>query len=296
MNEVLGAVLGYAWRVITLTATQLLILVGPPLALGLVLSVIAGAVERFAYRGFGGRGYLLVFGWLGTIVHEGSHALACLLFGHRITSIKWFDPDAHGGSFGCVNHSYDPRSPYQVIGNFFIGIAPLIGGTAFAYAATTALMGPEVFGAVQAQGLFQFDARTGVDLSSIGRAAMSMATAAKGVVAAIVHSEHLLSWRLPVLVYLLFCVGSSITLSRDDLKGAAEGFIALVVLVLLVNALTAWTNTNMVAMSVAISRSYSAFTIAIGFALLMNVLAALAVLGVSEISRAFRMVTGRPVY
>lgn len=71
----------------------------------------------------------IVTGAIGTPVHEAGHALFCLIFAHKITAIKLYDPSPENGVMGYVRHSYNEKNFYQVIGNFFIGIGPLVLGS-----------------------------------------------------------------------------------------------------------------------------------------------------------------------
>ena len=73
---------------------------------------------------------VFVSSMIGTPIHELSHAIACLLFMHKITKIEMFSPKPNG-QLGVVEHSYNPKSFYQKVGLFFIGIAPDIGGAIF---------------------------------------------------------------------------------------------------------------------------------------------------------------------
>ena len=99
---------------------QMLGLMGAVLLVGVLLEL---TTSRFlANTGRGGRTFFIVTGFLGTPVHELSHAAMCLLFGHRIKRIRLFAPDAKSGTMGYVEHSYNPRSVYQQIGNFSIGL------------------------------------------------------------------------------------------------------------------------------------------------------------------------------
>ncbi|MHC4779857.1 MAG: hypothetical protein ACYTFG_14880, partial [Planctomycetota bacterium] len=109
------------------TAMQVVYLLCPFILVGLVLHGLERLVQRSLARHFGW-GSILWTGWLGTPIHELSHAALCLLFGHRIEEMALFKPDKETGRMGYVNHSWNPGNPYAVAGNFFIGIAPLAGG------------------------------------------------------------------------------------------------------------------------------------------------------------------------
>ena len=78
--------------------------------------------------GFNG---ILFTGILGTPLHELSHYVMCLIFKHNIVRVELFRPSSCkvDGVLGFVSHSFNKNSLYQQIGNFFIGIAPLVFGS-----------------------------------------------------------------------------------------------------------------------------------------------------------------------
>lgn len=67
-------------------------------------------------------------GIIGTPIHEFSHAFMCLVFRHKINRICLFRI-GDDGILGFVEHTYNKKSIYQTLGNYFIGIAPItVGG------------------------------------------------------------------------------------------------------------------------------------------------------------------------
>lgn len=116
---------------------------------GKVIALCNGAF----YRNFGSKGRAVCYatGFIGTPVHEASHALMCLIFGHKIVEIKFFQPNSSDGTLGYVRHSYNPKNIYQKVGCLFIGIAPVLVG-ALILAGLLYLLLPELFGAVSSGG------------------------------------------------------------------------------------------------------------------------------------------------
>ena len=125
----------------------------------------------------------------GTIVHEGSHVIACLLFGHRVDHVKWFDPQAVDGALGSVEHSYNRDSAYQRVGTIVIGIAPLLAGAAVLWIAARLLLGVPVA---------RMAGMTAVPL-----------------------------WRWALFAYVSLSVGGSMHLSASDVRGTWRGVVTL---------------------------------------------------------------------
>ena len=100
MDSIVDSILRYLWSTTITTFSHLMIMLGPGIALALLMNYLAALVEKSAYRVLGFRVYYGIFGWLGTIIHESGHALFCIIFGHRITEIKWFDFNSGDGNLG----------------------------------------------------------------------------------------------------------------------------------------------------------------------------------------------------
>lgn len=105
-------------------AIQVLFTLGILITFGLLISLF----NRWFYRNMGsfGRAACYITGFIGTPVHECAHALMCIIFGHKITDMKLFQISSSDGTLGYVSHSYNRKNLYQRIGNFFIGVAPIL--------------------------------------------------------------------------------------------------------------------------------------------------------------------------
>lgn len=67
----------------------------------------------------------LFVGGLGVIIHEFGHAFFAIIFRHHVDQVQLLNVHyANTGTLGSVQHSWNQRSIYQRLGNFFIGIAP----------------------------------------------------------------------------------------------------------------------------------------------------------------------------
>ena len=171
----------------------------------------AQALARQSSQLFGRRVQLWLFGLPGTVVHEGSHVLACLLFGHRVDRVRWFDPQATNGSLGSVEHSYDPSSAYQRVGTIAIGLSPLLVGA----------------------GVILLAARWLLDVPNVGLAELERADLA------LADLQKVAPWRWALFAYVGLSVGGSMHLSASDLRGTRHGVITLGIW-LAIASLVAW--------------------------------------------------------
>ncbi len=229
MTATIQHISDYLLRVLTTTAMQMLIALGPMLCLAIVLQTISSYVRAATARLVG----LNVYVYLtapGIVIHELGHALFCVIFRHRIVEMKLFQPE--DGSLGYVKHAFNPRSFYQNVGNFFIGTGPIWLGSGALYLLARLLLGRAIFSSgntaiptIQSWGDFRFVL---IELTSMVLQSVSV----------MVRSAHPANWQFWLFAYAAFCIGSHITLSRPDLRGAWGGFVVLVAAVVLFNALT----------------------------------------------------------
>ncbi|MBI2192918.1 MAG: M50 family metallopeptidase [Planctomycetes bacterium] len=208
----------------------------PALACCIVLHALAWWQSRRLVEAFGWRGLLLT-GWLGVPVHELSHAVAALLFGHEIREIRLFKPDPSTGQLGYVDHSYNPRNPYAaILGNAVIPMAPFFGG-AVAIVLLTLLIQPQL----APPGRPADGAIAPTPASALGDPAYygplleqtwsSLSRAAEAIRAHALWRK----WSFYAYLYAVFCVAMHLAPSRTDFKNFWTPALVVFLLLFLAN-------------------------------------------------------------
>ncbi len=196
---------------------QLLFTVGAITVFGLLIHF---ANKRFYKLSGGGRAVCYVTGVIGTPIHESAHALMCLLFGHKITEIKFFQIDKESGVLGYVKHTYNPRNVYQQAGNFFIGVAPVLLGNAAILLLLFLLARPAFDGvsAAVAEGISggAVESVTGVFVAT-GKSFIAVFSP--------LNFAHGPFW---LFLPLAFCIALHVDLSPADVKCSALGVLIIV--------------------------------------------------------------------
>lgn len=208
--------------------TQIVSTAGVIVLFGWLIAMLRRAFCAVAGRG--GPKILLATGIIGTPIHELSHALMCVLFGHRIDEIKLFRPNADDGTLGYVSHSYNKKNIYHQIGNFFIGVAPVvIGGGAILL--LLLLLLPDSFDTV----MLEMSYMQGANLTElpIGEFFSFLWVS----VCAIFAPENFESWHGWVFIVLALMIASHTEMSSSDIKSGAKGFLFIAILLLLVDAM-----------------------------------------------------------
>jgi hypothetical protein len=204
----------------TLCVTGILILVG------LVLGIIENRANFYTQRALGRKG-ILATAWIGTPIHELGHLLMCYLFKHKIGKFKLLDLKAKDGVLGYVSHEWDRRSPYQSIGNFFIGTGPIFSGTA------ALILGMYIFLPDSTVTFANYlTLNPGTSESYIFTKILTLTLE---LFKNIFSIKNLTSARFWIYFALAIGISSHIALSREDLKGAGRGLITIFIFILLVN-------------------------------------------------------------
>lgn len=195
------------------TFINLLLLLLIPLIVVLVLTFINRNSKELLIQRFGIKALIWV-GGIGVIVHELSHLLMALMFGHHINRCRLLITDIQdsGGVLGYVNHSWNKNSYYQSLGNVLIGTAPTYGCTAVLILLTRWL----------APGVYRWGLRA---MGSFYHLPLDMSVPT--------------NTNQPILLLIWALLSISITiggfdLSNADLKSTIPAFLTLYVLVALV--------------------------------------------------------------
>ena len=206
---------------IRVVALQIVGVFGIFFVFSFILDFLQTKTQTVYRRSVGWKGILWT-AWIGTPIHELSHALAAKIFRHKIERIDLFHPNEETGNLGSVNHSYNPNSLYQKIGNFFIGAAPLIAGP-FAIILLLYILIPDSRAIVSS---FAAEFKDPADMLS----------AFVGAIGNLFSLANVRSWRFWLFVYLAFAIVIHMAPSRADQKNLWRGFFLIALVLVILNA------------------------------------------------------------
>ncbi len=229
----INSILDFFKLVVVTTFSQLIWLLGLLFVFGLILYVFARFTRITYVKSVGQKMDIIFTGWIGTPVHELGHAIFCVLFGHRIVEMKLYQPNSDDGTLGYVNHAYNPNSTYQKIGNFFIGVGPIIFGALVLYAALYYLVPNmnEVFASIQSQSQTLVKGVQG----EYANALAALWGTTKATLGSLFKASNFSDYKFWIFLYISICVSSHMQLSPPDIKGAKGGLISIVVFFLVLN-------------------------------------------------------------
>ena len=219
-------------------AIILLTLIGSIIVAGFILGFLKDLICQYMQYalGFGG---ILITAWVGTPIHEMGHALLCYVFNHNVIDVKLFSPDAERGVLGYVNHSYNPKSIYQKIGNFFIGIAPILSGTGVIMLLFRILLPNECKSMFEAIRAFEWPSQFSLEtLQLIKNSVIELF----GILFTANNVKSIVFW---IFIYLAICISSHMALSPADMKGASSGIGTMYLLIVIVSLVIKLLNINM---------------------------------------------------
>lgn len=216
------------------TFIDLFRLFGNIIIFGFILYLLSSMTRRIFAKTLGAKTELYITGWIGTPIHELSHALFCIIFNHQINDIKLFTTKSD--TIGYVLHSYDSRSWYQQIGNFFIGVGPIIIGALIVYFLFL-LLAPELKENIFSVNI-DYDKSAGI-LNMIYRGIsnifISILNIFSNIIKNIFASQSYKKIGFWIFIYLSISIASHMELSPADISHAWKGMLVIFAVSLIFN-------------------------------------------------------------
>jgi hypothetical protein len=212
------------------TIIETFYLTGMIILVGFFLGILRNKSIKNFQRGFGMKS-VMITGFIGVPIHELSHAIFAVLFGHKIIDIKLFQrPDADG-VMGYVKHTYNVDSIYQQIGNFFIGTAPIFGGITSIIVLMKIVI-PESYSQ------FLNILIKNLNVVNLNKYAVEgILNSYAALIKTIFSLKNLENPYFFVFLFAAICISSHISLSYADIKGAYRGLSIIFLILLIFNVL-----------------------------------------------------------
>ncbi|MBR2903592.1 MAG: hypothetical protein IKC37_02990, partial [Clostridia bacterium] len=204
--------------------SHILMFIGFVYLAGYIISLL----NRSFYRLTGaGMGVVYATGIIGTPIHELSHAAMCVVFRHKIVEMRLFRI-ADDGVLGYVSHSYNPKNIWQRIGNYFIGVAPIVISSIFLYLMMQLFL-PNTFAAMR-------DYMAVLGETSSGLASFKYMWEVLGLIISSMLSEFGSGF---FFLLLSMCIALHMNLSGADIQGSLSALPILIGVIFVVNLILA---------------------------------------------------------
>lgn len=200
------------------------------IAVGFALGVLRKATLRNFRKSSGGK-VIALTALIGVPIHELGHLIFAVIFRHKIGKVRLLQFKKNDSTLGYVEHSSNPLNIYQQLGNFFIGIGPIIGGTLSIIGLMWLLL-PSLYDQFIQLSILNLDINS-LSLDVI----VNVIASYSEIMIGMISLENFQNVSFILFVILSICISSHISLSKADVKGAFNGWILFYVLVVIVNHL-----------------------------------------------------------
>lgn len=260
--------------VIKISLLQFIYAVGVIIACGLILGYMEKQSNDFLQKTFGWNGIILT-GVIGTTIHELGHLFMCYIFNHDVKRVKLLrvKESKRDGVLGYVEHTYNPKSLYQTIGNFFIGVGPVVLGSISIFLSMRLLMS-NMYNNVYKYLLAQYSHIKGFD-ESFFQAFKNIFVKIWKELFSYNNFSTLNFW---IFIFIAVSIASHMALSKADIKGSISGIVSLYVISLVLSIGFNLINMNMnyiyskifmfnafISMILFVSLSFSLITLIVNF-------------------------------
>jgi len=174
-----------------------------------LLHFVSSWFQNTLYHLLGERPWYILFGKLSTIIHEFGHAIFCFIFGQKVKYIDISRDNAH------VGREIKPGNVFQFIGEFFVGIGPILLSIGIIYLIAFLFFKDTIllhFTNLETSYL-DFDS-----FESFKRFLRILNTTFFAVMYNFFTAENLMNWKFYIFLYALIIAGDSMALSKSDMK------------------------------------------------------------------------------
>lgn len=201
---------------------------------GLILNFIEDKNIYYLQNGLGRKG-IIITGIIGVTIHELSHYIACKIFLHDVEKVELFriSKSKSDGVLGRVVHSREKGNIYKMIGDFFIGVAPIIIGSFLVYILINIYLGSE----------FRiFNMIVNIDESieminnlEIIKFFMHIIMAGINTLFLILNSPSLVSIKGIIILFAIYSICIHLSLSKADIENSKSA-IPIVTFIILISS------------------------------------------------------------
>lgn len=195
---------------------------GTFLLFGYIYSIIEKRNTKYLLYTFGSAGILFT-GVIGTTIHELGHLIMCIIFKHKITDFQLFNFKGYKyeETLGYVSHRYNENSIYQQVGNFFIGVGPIISGTLFIILSFRLLL-PHMYSLIDIQNYVNY-----LNEVNLGNIILLFFSLCKSLFLMLFNIKNLSNINFYIFIYLMTCVSTHISLSKKDFQNSIIGIFSI---------------------------------------------------------------------
>lgn len=200
---------------------------------GILLNLIEAKNNELIQSSLGIK-FIVFTGFIGTVVHELSHMLMAFIFNHKIVKVELFRPFKYkeNGVLGYVKHTYNPSSLYQQIGNFFIGIAPMIFGTLFIWILLI-LFSNDTYQVLTNNIHIDLYIKY-LESTDYLKVFSLLINDTLLILKSMFSLKYLADFKHLIMLFFIYSISTHMSLSLADLKGSFKGFIVCFIIVFIV--------------------------------------------------------------
>ena len=159
--------------------------------------------------------------------------MLCLLFGHSVKKVSLFGDSPKSKTLGYVEHTYRRSNMYHQLGNFFIGVSPVLAGGLVILLlirfATPSLYGNMWIATEQLKSALS----PHTDVSAV----LSALDGLLSILVAIFSPRNFINWRWWLCMILVFSVALHMEISRSDIRSGMKGLGVITVMLLITDVI-----------------------------------------------------------